>query len=375
MSILLTNFQTSKRQSIIIWITGSLLSLLLLTFLAAIWWLWGWKWDSELTYHESWSAEERADLTEFDSYLRNDFSTDIAIQLQLEVLGEKGLHRDITLAYLARTFCAPVREQVALIAESGDAKQPTFEFMKKTGCTPAIVASISGHLGAVKAFIAHGADPNACINAGDEEDFIEGDTPITCVLSGDFINEKRKLPWSERKETADFLLAKGADLNAHGYIIGVNCSLELMRGKAEPWLWALEHGKKVNGREFVTCLTRDKLSLPVIEAMLHSTPGVANATDYGQTPLQALAQRICDAEAEEMPELEQVLDMLLAHGASPTQRPAPEEDYYTEERRLPLDILLEKQNFARCGTTADSCDGTTDDARSIWQRMCSKLQK
>ncbi len=357
------------------WLMSSLFAILLLTLIAAAWWLWGWKWNSELSYHESWSSEERAALTEFDAYIRNECANDIATQLELEVLGEDGLHRDITLDVLARLYCAPIREQVVQIAECGDAKQAPFEFLKKQGCTPAIIASITGHLDAVKAFITHGADPNACLNVGDEEEFIEGDTPITCILSGDFISEKRKLPWSGRKETAEFLIAKGADLNAHGYIIGLCCSLELMRGKTEPWLWALEHGKKVNGSELVQSLTMDKLSLPLFEAMLRSTPGVANATDYGKTPLQALALRICEAEAEEMPKLEQALDLLLAHGALPTQRPEPVDTYFTIERRLPLNILLEKQNFARCDMSGEDCEGEGDTARIIWQRMCNKLQQ
>ena len=162
-----------KRWRIAAWIMCSTFSLLLITLIAAIWWPWGWKWNSELTYHESWSAEERAALAEFDAYIRRRCAKELAAQLELEVLGEKGLHRDITLAVLARKFCAPVREQVIQIAESGNARQPSFVFMEKQGVTPAIIASIAGHLGAVKAFIAHGADPNACINSGDEEDFIE----------------------------------------------------------------------------------------------------------------------------------------------------------------------------------------------------------
>ena len=42
------------------WLMCSISALLLLTLAGAAWWLWGWQWRSELTFHESWSAEERA---------------------------------------------------------------------------------------------------------------------------------------------------------------------------------------------------------------------------------------------------------------------------------------------------------------------------
>lgn len=364
------------------WMMCSISALLLLTLAGAAWWLWGWQWRSELTFHESWSAEERAALTEFNNYLHGRYVTDVAAFVKQEFLDEEGWNHDIARACMTRANCAPVCQQLAHIAESGNANQPTFEHMQKYGCTPVIVASITAHFDAMKALIEHGANPNASLTlepvpANEQPaDDNKISTPISDILSGYSFNKTGKPSWNKRREAAEYLISKGVDLNDHGYIVGVNCTLALLRGETEPWFWALEHGKKVTGQELILSLTTTKeLSLPLFEAMLRSTPGVANATDYGKTPLQALAQKVCEAEAEEMPELEQVLDLLLAHGANPTLRPEPKDEYDSFESLLPLDILLNKRDFTTCGMEGDDCEGEGDGARTIWKRMCNKLQQ
>ena len=363
------------------WLMCSISALLLLTLAGAAWWLWGWQWRSELTFHESWSAEERAALTEFNNYLHDRHVTDVAEFIKQEFLDEEGWNHDLARACMTRANCAPVCQQLAHIAESGNANQPTFEFMQKYGCTPVIIASITAHFDAMKALIEHGANPNACLTfeplpaSERPADDNQISTPISDILSGYSFNKTLKPSWNERREAAEHLISKGFDINAYGYIVGVNCTLALLRGETEPWFWALEHGKKVSGAELLLTLRTQKLHLPLIEAMLCSTPEIANATDGDDTPLQALAKRIRYADEEEMPELEQVLDMLLAHGANPALRPEPKDEYDSCERRLPLDILLSKSNFATCGMEGDDCEGEGDDVRTIWERMCNKLQQ
>ncbi|MBQ7024817.1 MAG: hypothetical protein IJN29_14660 [Akkermansia sp.] len=353
------------------WLMSSLFALLLLTLIAGAWWLYGWQWGRP-SFHESWTEEERAALTEFDTYLRNSFAGDLS---QVDILFSDENERS-----LKRKVSAPIRRQLQDAAKNGQGATPTIHYTAghltfRESCAPAIVASQTGHLGALRALIAHGADPNACISIEGEEKTEEGDTPMSCLLSGSFSPNKVQIPWSERKEMAEFLLSRGADLNAHSSIIGLCCNLAYMRGESEPWLWALEHGKKVSGAELVLALSVNKLHLPLIEAMLRSTPEIANATDGDDTPLQALAKRIRYADEEEMPALEQVLDLLLAHGANPSLRPEPKDEYDSCERRLPLDILLSKSNFATCGMEGDDCEGEGDDVRTIWERMCNKLQQ
>ena len=364
------------------WLMCSISALLLLTLAGAAWWLWGWQWRSELTFHESWSAEERAALTEFNNYLHDRHVTDVAEFIKQEFLDEEGWNHDIARACMTRANCAPVCQQLAHIAESGNANQPTFEFMQKYGCTPVIIASITAHFDAMKALIEHGANPNACLTfeplTANEQAAADNQisTPISDILSGDSFYKTLKPSWNERREAAEYLISKGVDLNVHGYIVGINCTLALLSGETEPWFWALEHGKKVTVQELILSLTSTKeLSLPLFEAMLRSTPGLANATDDSETPLQALARKTCEAEEEEMPELEQALDLLLAYGANPKLRPQPKDKYDSCESRLPLDILLDKRNFDTCGMEGDDCEGKGDDARTIWQRMCNKLQQ
>lgn len=364
------------------WLMCSISALLLLTLAGAAWWLWGWQWRSELTFHESWSAEERAALTEFNNYLHDRYVTDVAEYVKQEFHDEEGLNHDIARACMTRANCVPVCQQLAHIAESGNANQPTFEFMQKYGCTPVIIASITAHFDAMKALIEHGANPNACLTHepvppnGQAADDDQISTPISDILSGYSFTKTRKPSRDERREAAEYLVSKGVDLNVHGYLVGINCTLALLSGETEPWFWALEHGKKVTGKELIMSLmTLKEFSLPLFEAMLRSTPGVANATDDNETPLQALAKRISYADEEEMPELEQVLDLLLAYGANPKLRPQPKDKYDSCESRLPLDILLDKRNFATCGMDGADCEGEGDDARTIWRRMCNKLQQ
>ncbi len=346
----------------------SALAVLLLSLAGIALWQRNSQWGPP-TFHESWSPEERTALTEFDTYLRDTFSTEL---LQVE-----SLFSDATADSINKTFCTPIRKQLRAALESGNGSTPAISVPigHFSGDAPAIIASQTGHLGALKALISHGANPNACITTGSDEESDVGDTCMSCLLSGSFGPTKKKIPWSERKEMAEYLLAHGADLNTHSRIIGICCTLASMRGESEPWFWALEHGKKVSGRELVNALNATELQLPLIEAMLHSTPEAANATDYEETPLQALAKRVRYAEAEEMPELENVLDLLLAHGASPTLRPEENGKNDFPERRLPLDIMMEKQNFDTCGMSGEGCEGEADSARAIWQRMCNKLQQ
>ncbi len=352
-------------------IMGSTFPLLLLTLAGSACWLWGWQWGSP-DFHESWNAEERASLSEFDTYLCRDFSTDNDLADAIREQDLEGWPSSLATAYVTKLYCAPVRAQLHRIAESGRADIPGAPTAMGFDITPAIFAAQMGQFEVLQALIAHGADPNAGVHVGDEEEFGGGDTPMSPLLCG---YRDKRIPWAERQKVAEFLLAHGADLNRHGHVIGMSCTVAHVRGESEPWIWAVTNGKKVSGAELINVLTLGELSLPMIKAMLHNSPGAANDNSATATPLQALAAKIRDAEAEELPALEQVLDLLLAHGADPTLRPAPKEEHMHPEHRLPLDILLSKNDFATCGMDGSGCEGEGDSALTIWQRMCEKLQK
>jgi len=61
------------------WVMGSMFTLLLLTLAGTAWWLWGWQWHSGMSFHESWTAEERAALTQFERYLHTQLADDMGL--------------------------------------------------------------------------------------------------------------------------------------------------------------------------------------------------------------------------------------------------------------------------------------------------------
>ena len=51
-------------------------AILLLLAASCAWWLWGWTLKDDPQFHESWTPQERAALTEFDTYLRKQYAAD-----------------------------------------------------------------------------------------------------------------------------------------------------------------------------------------------------------------------------------------------------------------------------------------------------------
>ncbi len=321
------------------WFMSCVFSLLLLTLGGITWWIWGWQWQGEPEYHESWSTEERAALTEFEAYLREQAAPDE---------NNKGLADTISTAITAKLTVAPLISELNEVATSGHSAPATLT----------VLAAQSGHLEALKALATHGA--------------VMSTEVIIPLLGSDFTDPEKQIPWEARRALADALISEGTDLNQYAEQVEKACNQELTRGNPGPWIWAIEHGKNVTRKELARALSTRTLHLPLITAVLSSNPELANDNTGRATPLQVLAGRIRDAEAAEMPALEQVLALLLEHGANPRLRP---EAGGGAERSFPLDILQEKQNFARCDMSGDNCDGSQDTALTIWQRMCQMLQQ
>lgn len=278
------------------------------------------KQDTELRFHESWSHEERAALTEFHRYLMQDFHSDMwkrhletqeafrshAPEFSQAVKGESEQLRESTFHEKIRQEITPILKQLAEISRTGNATETKHE----TNSALALAAQ-TGHLKAVKALVAHGADVN-----GQESDDMYS-TPFTEVLNGVCING-RKLPWKERKATVEFLLSQGAELNTEGEAVLIALQLSLQIGhETEPWHWALDHGRQVTPAcldTMMTCPGGYSLAERVIREKR------VNVNDDGgyRTPLQALiyAATCCDY-ADELQELEaeSKLALLLTAGA------------------------------------------------------------
>ena len=298
--------------------------------------------DTELNFNESWSNEERAALTEFHRYLQHDFCNDMW-KRHLET--QEAFHRHapeqgmvishlISLspdAFRSRIHqeIAPVLRLLVTTATNGTVDEPTDSTIRAT-----ILAAQTGYLAAVQALVAHGAD----VNGSRESDDIHA-TPFTEVLSGCCIND-RKLPWSERKATVEFLHSQGAELNSEGEAVLIALQLSLIVGhETEPWHWALDHGRQVTPACLDTMLTTPN-GYSLAERVLRENRVDVNADNGFRTPLQALIEATASCEdAEELEELqaERKLELLLSAGAKPDSQNTLTLRRYLKNAELPAD--------------------------------------
>lgn len=375
---------------------GSTFTLLLLTLAGAACWLWSWQWHSGLNFHESWTAEERAALTQFERYLHTQLAEDMglvydAAKLTLDKATEEaeealdeseeeedeesfdtetpepsGLVTRLTAAVLMKLQIAPVDTALHEIAATGQG-DPVKPVITPAGehVTPALLAAQIGDLAALKALIAHGADPNVIMTLDGQE--IE--TILAPLLNGMFINN-RTLPWEQCREALDFLHSHGADLNRSKKIVPLSLRIVLMAsGEPQAWLWALDHGKTVSADEFGDML-EEPAAMPLVERVLAEKLVDVNDTSGEQTPLQALANIMSyvDIETLDFGRYAERLDLLLAAGADPNLTTQA-------TRRKPLDMLMSRTNFERSdGMPENSCCIEGPDIRTRWQSMCDKLR-
>ncbi len=373
---------------------------LFLLFMAGscAWWLWGWTLKAEPDFHESWTPQEQAAIKEFDHYLRQQYAPDIVERMMLlprafqQAMGGEPVNpgpvEHLAGAYAARMEAAPISDMLHSFAESGDASSAdSVSFQDVYGLTPAIMAAQTGHLKALEALVLHGANPNAIAEARQAGyEVLEVDTPLSPLLNGQFTNGLR-LPWETRRQTAEFLLAHGADINASRRINKLSCDMALMMRTPEgivPWQWALDHGMSMNPENLNLIVTFAE-ARPVLERVLREKLVDVNDDSSSKTALQCLMSvllRPYDEEMwrEEQPEkmMEEHLDLLLAAGADPNliprdaepQRPGESDEEYEERldnsyalQDTPLDIATEALERAKLPAHRELC-----------QRMIDKLK-
>ena len=371
-------------------LAGVLVVLLLATGCGAIW-LWGWTRKNAPTFHESWTAEERAAISEFDTYLRKQYAADAEAALMTHAralqnmregeLRSTGVVEQLAVAYTARMVAAPISGMLHRIANSGDASSAdTISFSEVHGLTPAIVAAQTGHLKALEALVQHGANPNA-IAFSQPDSFTEPmeiDTPMSPLLNGQFTNGRR-LSWETRRQTGEFLLAHGADLNVSRSINKFSCDMALMMRAPEsiaPWEWALNHGMRMPPENFNLIVIFAE-ARPVLERVLQEKKVDVNDVSSTMTALQSLTRVLLRPYDEAMWRKEQPeklvgehLDLLLAAGANPNlipraaepQRPGESDEEY--EERLdnsgalgdtPLDIATKALGRAQLPDHRELC--------------------
>ena len=350
-------------------------------------WLFGWTWKEAPEFHENWTVEERAALTGFDTCVQGIFHESLNL-LTAKTFTAMQLSDIAQLIIQTRIMCSDVREQLHHFARCGHARDERIVYVEeqnqRIGITPTIMAAGRGQLRAVEALVAHGANPNA-VSQLEEKYYhpLELETPLTPILSGHFLGDV-KIPWEERRKTADFLLAHGADINGTKRGIGFACDVALMLGEPldpRPWMWAIDHGKTVSTENLCTMLAL-KESGELLERVLREKLVNLNDTTYNRTALQSLLAPLigkkASARMEELQLLEKRLDMLLAAGANPNlvpdeaapPHPGESEEAY-QDRMLQFDGI--KETPLEIVEQAQEAPGPTW-YREVCERLKNKLR-
>ena len=346
-------------------------------------WLFGWTWKEAPEFHENWTVEERAALTGFDTCVPGIFHESLN-ELTAKTFTAMQLSDIAQLIIQTRIMCSDVREQLHHFARCGHARNERIVYVEeqyqRIGITPTIMAAGRGQLRAVEALVAHGANPNA-VSQLEEKYYhpLELETPLSPILSGQFIGDV-KIPWEERRRTADFLLAHGADINGTKRAIGFACDVALMLGDPldpRPWMWAIDHGKTVSKENLCTMLAL-KESGELLERVLREKLVNLNDTTYNRTALQSLLAPLigkkASARMEELQLLEKRLDMLLAAGADPNLVPdeaAPPHPGESEEAYL--DRMLQFDGIKE--TPLEIVEQALEAPGPTWYReVCERLK-
>lgn len=320
--------------------TALILLLLALLALAFLWGRSAWTWRA-LSYHESWSPEQRADLQEL---------ADTVSELYDDT--QHTLHSK----YMVEAY-AMLRE----VARSGRAEA----FTPTTHCSAAYLAAFFGKMDLLRELTLRGADLN--LPATLFLDLFMPETPFQAAI---YIYT-RSVPIAQRLEMLEFMLAHGADIQKGqkmlSFIPAYASAKDGDKGAMLEWL--LEHGLTPDSDRELDTICRHLHhpgTLPVIQrlvekkllntdsadigyylltAALISVPedrqeklrwvlslGVdpnyhpeSDPDDLPKSPALDIPVRfLAQADADEAPDLLQALDLLLTRGARPTQ----ESDFY-----------------------------------------------
>lgn len=362
-------------------------------------WLWGWSWSNLPEFHENWSTEERQALADFDASLPQILSESIStidlepdfLEIWTGVTPLGSLKNNLQTIIQGRTLCAAVREQIFHFARCGHARDEhkvyTHFDRTHTSISPTTFAAATAQLRAVEALVSHGSNPNSISQIKEENNEPqEGDTPLTPVINGLFLNG-RQLPWEERRKTADFLIAHGADINGTRRAIGIACDVPMVIHHSRdprPWMWALDHGKTITIENLCRWVDAPEAQ-PLLERVLQEKLVNLNDSCGDSTVLQALLKNIMwvnneeDWKELEQRQIEQRLDMLLAAGADPNlipkagedQRPGESEEDYKErinhfrgDSYMPLDIATRAMEGAELPQHRELCRRVVEKLRA-----------
>lgn len=309
-------------------------------------WLSSWKWYPLPAFHESWTPEERAALSRFDSYLTdggferdflkgmNTVSENID-SLRAELGYERAsaaervrirLEQQAITLYTSYMLGKPMRRELAAIVTSGSAKREPLTLQASVKDTPARFALYTGHTESAKAMIRHGADVNFH-NPGTKE------TLLSCLLGNRSVSGTHPLPLQERLNTVDWLVEQGADVHS------LRESLRyapLLAGQEQErilrWLHAHNFGTEPyeDGSPVYEFMC-SSAEMSFWKEMFSSGKLSVNDNRGNKTPMQVLCGSLYSESQVQM------LEWMLRRGASPNI-PAQLEGLFPHEQ--PLELLL-----------------------------------
>lgn len=273
----------SRRRRVWRWLGYGTLGALALGAVAAgagAWWLWGWR-TGGLTFHESWTPEQQAELSAFDEAIKLLPAKVAAAHLESVQSSESAPVGPLRSRWLglksrvqSRHLLAAWRDALCQAAVSGRGDAP-IPLETPSGYTLAQAACACGQLRLVPALVSHGADPNAGLilpEDGMRETLFQ--TAIVCVPAVSILGQDVVFPpVAERLALLEQLLAAGAVPEGvgsrPGYSLllawisaGLDSAAEPDRGVIAEWL--LEHGVQPRTDEDVA----NVLSLLSIEGTL-----------------------------------------------------------------------------------------------------------
>lgn len=242
------------------------------------WWLWGWQLGS-LTFHESWSREQRDDMEQIAKALINYNEHEDFIDRQLREHGQETDTSRLSRRMRDRDFLASSFELLQHVAESGRGEGNT-----PIGITAAYLACRLGKVQLAGELVRRGCDPNRPVidkMGGMPESAFHA--AIACV-SLQSMNKDYTPPSAEqRQELLSIMLENGADIS-RGREMSIACAfLAYLRSTEEgPVMleWLFDHGltipDEINKWSVCMMLSMEN-SLPTIKRLLEK--GYLDAND------------------------------------------------------------------------------------------------
>ena len=265
-------------------ILKGLLTLVVLLLLAAggfAWWLWGWR-VGGLTFHESWTPEQRADLQAMADRVKK--IADDAVNRKNDELNNL-MGSPSTLQELVELRPTLARTYSELKRTAAEGKAPEHD---EIAFPMTYLAARVGKPALARELVSRGDDPN---NAYFSDSIRESSFQAAIACMPFELNSKNSVPIPVRQALLEHMLAHGAQQSIpqpmgdnHAITSATYAIISAMRGdKGAMAEWLLEHGYKVNTAQdrllFAIMLSSGEGTLPAVRRIVEKYYGELNDLD------------------------------------------------------------------------------------------------